>query len=109
MAKSGRLGKRFAGILISQTAEESPRQIKKLIYAAAFIPNDEERLLSKTQAAPQSRIGQNLRVNEKEGKAAIAKEGAIEIFRTDAPKHIGHYIASTVNPNLYCRLPHLQI
>lgn len=92
------VGHSFGGIVISQVAEELPKQIQKLIYIAAYIPKDGESLLSIAQADSQSRIGQYLKVNEKEGTVVIAKEGVIEVFAADAPKHIGDYIASTIQP-----------
>ncbi|MBB4807175.1 pimeloyl-ACP methyl ester carboxylesterase [Chryseobacterium defluvii] len=92
------VGYSFGGIVISQVAEEIPQQIKKLIYIAAYIPKNGESLLSIAQTDTQSHIGQYLKINESEGYVQVAKEGVIDVFAADAPKPIGEYIASNIQP-----------
>ncbi|WP_426480042.1 alpha/beta hydrolase [Chryseobacterium sp. R2ACT005] len=92
------VGHSFGGIVVSLVAEEIPQQIKKLIYIAAYIPKNGESLLSIAQTDTQSHIGQYLKINESEGLAEIVKEGVIEVFAADAPKSIGEYIASNIQP-----------
>jgi len=92
------VGHSFAGMVISQVAEEIPTQIKKLIYLAAALPHDGESLLGLAKQDPLSHIGKYLTIDEPHGAAIISKEGAADIFAADAPKNIQDYIASNIKP-----------
>lgn len=92
------VGHSFGGIVISQTAEQIPSQIKKLVYIAAYIPQNGQSLLSIAKTDPDSHVGKYLQVDEKNGIASIAKEGVVEVFAADAPKPVGEYIAANIKP-----------
>lgn len=55
------------GIVASQAAEQRPDRIAKLVYLAAFLLPDGERVLEHGQADRDSLIGPNLDVNREEG------------------------------------------
>lgn len=90
------VGHSFAGLVISQVAEEIPSQIKKLIYLAAALPHNGDSLLGLAKGDPASHIGKFLTVDKEHGAAIIAKEGVAEIFAADAPQQVQEYIAATI-------------
>jgi pimeloyl-ACP methyl ester carboxylesterase len=90
------VGHSFAGLVISQVAEEVPAQIKELIFLAAALPHDGDSLLGLAKGDPASHIGKYLTVDQEHGLAIIAKEGAADIFAADAPQQVQDYIANNV-------------
>ena len=90
------VGHSFAGLVISQVAEEIPTQIKELIYLAAALPHNGDSLLGLAQGDPASHIGKFLTVDKEHGAAIIAKEGAADIFAADAPQQAQDYIAANI-------------
>jgi pimeloyl-ACP methyl ester carboxylesterase len=92
------VGHSFAGMVISQVAEEIPTQIEKLIYLAAALPHDGESLLGLAKQDPLSHIGKYLTIDEPHGAAIISNKGAADIFAADAPENIQEYIAANIKP-----------
>ena len=92
------VGHSFAGLVISQVAEEIPGQIKELIYLAAALPHDGDNLLSLAKQDPASHIGKYLTIDEPHGAAIIAKDGAADVFAADAPLNIQEYLAANIKP-----------
>jgi pimeloyl-ACP methyl ester carboxylesterase len=91
-------GHSFAGLVISQVAEEIPAQIKELIFLAAALPHDGDSLLGLAQSDAGSYIGKYLTVDKEHGVAIIAKDGAADIFAADAPQQVQEYIAANIKP-----------
>jgi pimeloyl-ACP methyl ester carboxylesterase len=77
-------GHSMAGIVISETAEQIPDQIRNLVYINAYLPRNGETLLQLGNSDKGSHIPKYLRPDEKSGSAAIATEGVQEIFAADA-------------------------
>lgn len=92
------VGHSMAGLVISQTAESIPGQIKKLIYLSAFLPRNGESLLTLAHQDPDSHIGKYLTIDEKNGTAVIAKEGIADVFALDAPKEVQDYLVVNTKP-----------
>jgi len=92
------VGHSFAGMVISQVAEEIPAQIKKLVYLAAGLPHDGDSLLSLAKKDPLSHIGQHLTIDEAHGAAIIAKEGIVDVFAADAPQGVQDYLIDHIKP-----------
>lgn len=92
------VGHSFAGMVISQVAEEAPSQIKELIYLAAGLPHDGDNLLGLAKQDPASHIGKYLTVDEAHGAAIIAKEGVADVFAADAPQQVRDYITANIKP-----------
>jgi pimeloyl-ACP methyl ester carboxylesterase len=92
------VGHSFAGMVISQVAEEIPTQIKKLIFLAAGLPHDGDDLLSLSKQDPASHIGKYLTVDQAHGAAIIAKEGVADVFAADAPQQIQDYLTANIKP-----------
>jgi len=86
------VGHSMAGLVISQTAEAIPGQIKELVYLSAFLPRNGESLLSLAKQDPDSHIGKYLVIDEKNGTAVIKKEGIAEVFALDAPAGVQQYL-----------------
>ncbi|QEM10564.1 alpha/beta fold hydrolase [Mucilaginibacter rubeus] len=92
------VGHSFAGLVISQVAEDKPAQIKELIFLAAALPHDGDSLLSLAQQDPASHIGKSLTIDKEHGAAIIAKDSAADIFAADAPQQVQEYIAANLKP-----------
>lgn len=92
------VGHSFAGMVISQVAEEIPGQIKELIYLAAGLPHDGDSLLGLAKGDPASHIGKYLTVDQAHGQAIIAREGAADVFAADAPQQVQEYLAAHIQP-----------
>jgi len=92
------VGHSFAGLVISQVAEEIPGQISELVYLAAALPHDGESLLSLAQQDPGSHIGKSLTVDKEHGQAIIAKDAVADIFAADAPAPVQQFLANHIKP-----------
>ncbi|MHA4739584.1 alpha/beta fold hydrolase [Dyadobacter sp. MSC1_007] len=83
------VGHSFGGIVVKAVADLIAPQIKKIIYLAAYVPQDGDSLLSIAQTDSESLIGKNLIVDEQAGVVGIVKEAVAEIFMADAPESAG--------------------
>lgn len=92
------VGHSFAGLVISQVAEEVPAQVKELIFLAATLPHDGDSLLSLAKQDPASRIGKSLTIDKEHGAAIIAKDAIADIFAADAPAQVQQYLAAHIKP-----------
>ena len=92
------VGHSFAGLVISQVAEEEPAQIKELIFLAAALPHDGDSLLSLAKGDPASHIGKALTIDQQHGAAIIAKDAVADLFAADAPQQVQEYIAANIKP-----------
>lgn len=92
------VGHSFAGMVISQVAEEIPAQIKELIYLAAALPRDGESLLGLAKLDSASHIGKYLTIDEPHGAAIMAKDGVADVFAADAPQNVQDYLAANIKP-----------
>ena len=82
------VGHSMAGIVISQVAEDMPGSVKKLIYLAAYLPQNGQSLLDIAMTDAGSHVGKYLKIDEKTASAAIDNDGAVDIFVADAPKSV---------------------
>lgn len=92
------VGHSFAGLVISQVAEDIPGQIGELIYLAAALPHNGESLLSLAKQDPGSHISKSLTVDKDHGQAIIAADAVADIFAADAPPQVQQYLASHIKP-----------
>jgi pimeloyl-ACP methyl ester carboxylesterase len=92
------VGHSFAGLVISQVAEEVPAQIKELIFLAAALPHDGDSLLGLAKGDPASHIGKSLTIDQEHGAAIIARDAVADIFAADAPQQVQEYIAANIKP-----------
>lgn len=79
------VGHSMAVIVISQVAEDIPTQLNKLVYVAAYLPQNGESLYGLSQQDKDSHIGKYWRQNDPEhySPASIAPEGIKECFAAD--------------------------
>lgn len=92
------VGHSFGGIVVKAVADLIAPQIKKIIYLAAFVPQDGDSLLSIAQTDFESLIGKNLIVDEQAGVVGIAKEAVAEIFMADAPESVATFVTNSLRP-----------
>lgn len=90
------VGHSFAGLVISQVAEEIPAQIRELVFLAAALPHNGDSLLSLAKKDPASKIGKSLTIDQQHGAAIIAKDAIADIFAADAPEQVQQYLASHI-------------
>jgi pimeloyl-ACP methyl ester carboxylesterase len=79
------VGHSFAGIIISQAAEEAPEKIAALVYVAAYLPRDGESLGSLSATDTGSELPPFLRLNAEKTAASVSPEGIVPVFCADAP------------------------
>jgi pimeloyl-ACP methyl ester carboxylesterase len=92
------VGHSFGGIVVRAVAELIASQIKKIIYVAAFVPQNGDSLLSIAQTDAESLIGKNLIVDENAGVVGIEKNAVAEIFMADAPEHVATFVTNNLRP-----------
>ena len=80
-------GHSMAGMVISAVAEQIPSRIGRLVYIAAYLPQNGESLYQISQQDKDSHIGQFWRQDDPDhySPAYIAAEGIAECFAADAP------------------------
>ena len=93
------VGHSMAGIVISQVAENMPGSIKKLVYLAAYLPQNGQSLLDIAKTDAGSHVGKYLKIDEQNSTVAIDKEGAVDIFVADAPESVQAKFALGVQPD----------
>ena len=81
------VGHSMAGIVISPVAEKIPAQINRLVYVAAYLPQNGESLYQISEQDKDSHIGQYWRQDDPQhySPASIAAEGIKACFAADAP------------------------
>lgn len=81
------VGHSMAGMVISLVAEQIPDQIAKLVYVAAYLPQNGESLYKLSSLDKDSHIDKYWKQDDPAhySPASIAKEGIKECFAEDAP------------------------
>ncbi|WP_454761777.1 alpha/beta fold hydrolase [Caulobacter segnis] len=79
------VGHSFGGIVISAAAEQAPKQIKTLVYLAAYLPQDGDSLVSLAQRDPDAKIGPHLQIQKDKGIASIEYSARADLFANDGP------------------------
>jgi pimeloyl-ACP methyl ester carboxylesterase len=77
------VGHSMAGVVITQTGENKPDQIDKLVYLAAYVPKDGDTLLSLSGADAGSQVGAVIHVDMTKGIASIPAEHLEQVFCGD--------------------------
>jgi len=90
------VGHSFAGMVISQVAEEIPAQIRELVYLGAALPHDGDSLLALANQDPASHIGKSLTIDKEHGAAIISKDAVADIFAADAPAQVQAYLSANI-------------
>lgn len=79
------VGHSMAGVVISQVAEVIPDKIDKLIYVSAYLPANEQDLLTLANQDANSLVGGALEFNEAYTAAKIKKETIVPAVCADCP------------------------
>jgi len=79
------VGHSFAGIVISAAAEEAPKKIKTLVYAAAYLPHDGDSLVSMAQQDRDAKIGPHLQIDKEKGIASVEYAARADLFANGGP------------------------
>ncbi len=79
------VGHSMAGIVVSQVAENIPNKIEKLVYVAAYLPQNGEDLLSLSKKDTQSKVGNALEFNADYSAAKIKKDVIVPAVCADCP------------------------
>jgi pimeloyl-ACP methyl ester carboxylesterase len=79
------VGHSMAGMVITQAAERSPARIQRLIYMAAYLPHDRQKLLDLAEMpeGATTHVRPNLVVSEDHRSATLRPEAVRETFYND--------------------------
>ncbi len=80
------VGHSMAGIIISQVAENIPDKIDKLVYVSAYLPKNNEDLLSLSKQDLQSNVGGALEFSPDYSAAKIKKDVIASAVCADCPE-----------------------
>jgi pimeloyl-ACP methyl ester carboxylesterase len=73
----------MAGMIVTQVAEDRPERIKKLVYLAAYLPKNGQKLLDLALTDAESHSGRTAKIDEKNGIADIPREALKDNFLAD--------------------------
>jgi pimeloyl-ACP methyl ester carboxylesterase len=77
------VGHSFGGTVISQTAEQNPDKLDRLIYLGAFVPADGESTLDLAQTDADSTLGPLLQVDMEHGLIGVDRSSFATTFCND--------------------------
>ncbi len=82
------VGHSMAGVVVSQVAEYLPAKIDKVIYVAAYLPQNGEDLLSLSKGDSQSKVGTSLEFSTDYSTATIKKDMIATAVCADCPDYM---------------------
>jgi pimeloyl-ACP methyl ester carboxylesterase len=77
------VGHSMAGMIITQAVEDRPEQIDKLVYLAAYLPQNGQKLLDLAMTDSDSHAGKSLKVDEKSGIIDVPLDQLADCFLAD--------------------------
>lgn len=77
------VGHSMAGMVVTQVAENMADKVTTLVYLAAYLPKDGEKLLDLALTDMDSHAGKDLVIDEKKGIASIPKDALQDDFLAD--------------------------
>ena len=77
------VGHSMAGMVVTQVAENQPDAIERLVYLAAYLPKDGQKLLDLALTDADSLSGRNAKIDEKNGIAEIPPDCLAADFLAD--------------------------
>jgi pimeloyl-ACP methyl ester carboxylesterase len=77
------VGHSMAGMVITQAAEDRPAKIDKLVYLAAYLPQNGQKLLDLAMTDADSHAGKALQVDEKNGIIDVPLDQLADCFLAD--------------------------
>lgn len=88
------VGHSLGGMVISAVAEKIPTKIAKLVYLAAFLPQNQQSLFEISGADKQSLLGPALEVSADQSTIAVKSDSLINIFCQDGSADIKKLLLS---------------
>jgi pimeloyl-ACP methyl ester carboxylesterase len=82
------VGHSLGGMVISAVAEKIPSKIAKLVYLAAFLPQDQQSLFEISGGDKQSRLPAALEFSADQSTAAVKADSLINIFCQDGSAEV---------------------
>lgn len=82
------VGHSMAGVVVSQVAEHIPAKIDKVVYVAAYLPQNGEDLLSLSKGDTQSQVGKSLEFSADYSTATIKKDMIATAVCADCPDYM---------------------
>jgi pimeloyl-ACP methyl ester carboxylesterase len=82
------VGHSMAGVVVSQVAEYIPAKIDKIVYVAAYLPQNGEDLLSLSKGDTQSQVGNSLEFSADYSTATIKKDMIATAVCADCPDYM---------------------
>jgi len=80
------VGHSFGGIVISAVAEQVPKEVKTLVFVAAYLPHDGDSLVSLAQQDADAKIGPHLKIEKDKEIATIEYSARADLFANAAPE-----------------------
>ncbi len=94
------VGHSMGGIVLSQTAEQYPDKIERLIYVAAYLLQNGESLFQVSTADTDSQIGSYLLPDPEHGQISIRLEALKDIFLHDCSEAVIAEAEARLRPDL---------
>lgn len=91
------VGHSMGGIAISQAAEAAPGNIVRLVYLCAFLPRDEDTLMSLSALLPADQPPP-LEIDDRQLAASFAEPAIIPAFMADTDPAVAAWAASQFKP-----------
>ncbi|MBN8222087.1 MAG: alpha/beta hydrolase [Spirochaetes bacterium] len=82
------VGHSMGGMVVSQVAENYPEKIRMVIYVAAYLPQNDQDLLSLANQDKQSLVGKNLEFSADKSSATIAQKVLVKAICADCSKEL---------------------
>lgn len=91
------VGHSMAGMVISQVAENVPDRVAKLVYVAAYLPQDGQSLYQLAMSDKGSKVGKYWRQDDAKNysPASIASDGLVEVFCADCSPEDQRFLLSS--------------
>lgn len=92
------VGHSMGGVVISQTAENLPDKIEKLVYLSAYLPKDGESLQDLAESDADSLIGRNLQFAADYSTGTLPENVAVEVFAGDCADDVKRLVVEKSKP-----------
>jgi pimeloyl-ACP methyl ester carboxylesterase len=92
------VGHSLAGMIISGVAEEIPELIEKLVFIAAYVPENGQSAYAISTLDQQSLLGASLLVSEDQSEFDIVREDITNIFCQDGSEDVKQLILANYRP-----------
>lgn len=92
------VGHSMAGMVVAGVAEQIPQLIDKLVFVAAYLPQNGQSAFAISAADTQSLLGASLIVSDDKLTFDVKLENALNIFCQDAPENVQKIVLGNYKP-----------